>query len=92
MKLILYPENTQTATLPDVVDGKTGAAITGATITATLYDRNGKVVTGADALEMSEVEGEAGSYEVTFPSSFSRTSAPQYSSSGVPPSAGQCIW
>lgn len=71
MKLILAPGNSQVITLPGVVDGKTGEAITGATVTATLYDADDAVVSGFDALSMTDVQGTAGDYELTLPSTFS---------------------
>jgi hypothetical protein len=71
MRLILFVGNTQMITLPGVVDGVSGVPITGATITATLYDSDDQIVSGFDHLAMADVEGTAGDYVVTLPSTFS---------------------
>jgi hypothetical protein len=70
-RLIFYPGNDQIHTLPDVKDAD-GVAVTGATITATLYTSTGELVDTAvfDEVAMTDVDGIAGSYECEIPADF----------------------
>ena len=64
--MALYPGNDQIITLPDVADERDGTMITGATVTATLYQSD-LITVATDLLDhaaMADVEGKAGSYEV----------------------------
>lgn len=69
-KLTLYQSNTNEVRLPGLQNADTLAYITGATITATLYNPDGTAVTGYSNLAMTDVAGVPGTYSLVISSAF----------------------
>ena len=77
-KLTIYAGNTTEIRLPGLQNADTLDYITGANITATLYTPVGNVVSGANALVMSDVVGEPGTVNCYLPSYLPLTEGSYY--------------
>lgn len=68
--LYLYPLNTQVIQITELTDEVTGGFLTGATVTATLYDARGNADPVLNNIAMSYVSGTDATYNGTVPSTF----------------------
>jgi hypothetical protein len=79
---VIYIANTNVVELADLVNGMTGATVTGATVSVTLTDSTGTSVTLATGsswpLTMAAASGATGSYRATLPHTLTLTTGATY--------------
>lgn len=68
--IYLYPLNTQVVTVTELQDQVTGLFLTGATVTATLYDPRGNADPIFNGITMNYVPGTNATYQGIVPATF----------------------
>ncbi len=77
-KLVLYQSNDQYIEIDQLADGITGAFVNGATVTVTLKDSAGAIVTGISSLALSYVAASSGKYRGQVEDTFNPTKGGGY--------------
>lgn len=92
-KVVLDPGGTNNIGLDKLTDNETGLLVTGAVVTATVYDDKGVVVTGvAFPVTIPDVGGKPGSYRVTLATSLAVIAGNYYRISFKVVFGGQTQW